>query len=76
MQAHAHAPWCSSNPDADLLPWFGLEPEALEDAARSLCAVRPGNCDAERLMERAAYLRATRIGHTEAPQRASALFLG
>ncbi len=75
MQTHHHAPRIPSDPGADLLPWFGIEPEALEDAARSLCAVRPGSRAAERLMERAAYLRATRSRHTEDRQRVSVLFL-
>lgn len=76
MQAHTPASCCSSNPDADLLAWFGVEPETLEDAARSLCTIRPGSRDAERLMERAAYLRATRSPHSDDRQRASALFFG
>lgn len=76
MQAHVHAPQSPSHPDADPHPWFGVEPEALEDAARALCAVRPGSHAAERLMERAAYLRVTRCRHADDRQRASALFLG
>lgn len=75
MQTHHHAPRIPSDPGGDLLPWFGIEPEGLEDAARRLCAVRPGSRAAERLMERAAYLRATRSCHTEDRQRVSVLFL-
>ncbi len=76
MQAQAHASRSPSHPDADLRPWFGVEPEALEDAARSLCAIRPGSRAAERLMERAAYLRATRDPQPDHRQSGSALFFG
>jgi hypothetical protein len=54
-------------------PWPGVEPEALEDVARSLCARRPGSRAAERLMERAAYLRAIRTPTLDGPRSSSAL---
>jgi hypothetical protein len=56
-------------------PWSGLEPEDLEDAARSLCARCPGSSAAERLMERAAYLRANRSSPTNDPRVSGALLL-
>lgn len=63
MQAFLSNPARPSRPEPEPSPWLGLEPEDLEDAARRLCAARPGSGAAERLMERAAYLRASRFSH-------------
>lgn len=41
----------------DQLQW-GIEPETMEDAARALACRHPGSALAERLMARAAYVRA------------------
>ncbi len=74
MQVHASR--SPSRPEPGTQPWAGLEPEMLEDAARSLCALRPGSRAAERLMERAAYLRATRLLPPCDRNGTSALLLG
>jgi|GEM_PF-2807303 len=42
----------------DQLQW-GIEPEAMEDSARALACRHPGSALAERLMARAASVRAT-----------------
>ncbi|MCJ2088101.1 hypothetical protein MKK88_19245 [Methylobacterium sp. E-005] len=43
------------------LQW-GLEPETMEDMAHALACRHPGSALAERLMARAAYVRATGAG--------------
>lgn len=74
MKAHASASASLSGLEVPQ-PWSGVEPEDLEDAARSLCASRPGSRAAEWLMERASYLRAIRSASSADPQAPSRLLL-
>lgn len=86
MRARPAAPRNTSRPETEPPPrsvlsvlvsdiWSSLEPEDLEDAARGLCARRPGSRVAERLMERASYLRTMRGPQPADGQRTSALLL-
>lgn len=75
MQARVPALRTPSPLEAEPLSWPDVEPEELEDAARNLCAVRPGSRAAERLMERACYLRSIRTAPAAGQPAASLLLL-